>query len=278
VVLMAFLEGSVKTPFGEVSKKTAVLVGGGAGLLLVILYYRSRKNAAAAAATAAAGANTGIDPATGYTYGSPEDAAALAAQGAYVTPGGSGGGGGGSATTITGFVSNGQWAQAAEQFMQAEGLIADPAALASALGKYITGQPASDIDMNLINQAIAFQGLPPVAGPSGYPPSINRAPVPPPTDTPPSGGGGSDKLPPPSGFHDTGRIWDYSLQYQWTPVAGAQSYVLRTNEGDRNVGNVNAYQRFGLIHNGTYFTQIASVNAAGVVGDFSSTLESHTKN
>jgi hypothetical protein len=268
---MTVLEGTVKTPFGEVSKKTALIVGGGLFGLLIIVYYRSKK-AKDAAATAAAGANTGIDPATGYTYGSPEDAAALANQSAYVTPTGVGGGGGGSGSTTTGFVSNGQWAQAAEQFMQAEGLVEDPAALASALGKYITGQPASDTDMNLINQAIAFQGLPPIAGPSGYPPSINRAPV---TTTPPTT---TDKLPAPGGFHDTGKIWPDSLQYQWTPVPGAQSYVLRTNEGDMNVGNVNAYQRRGLIHNGTYWTQIASVNSAGVVGDFSPTLESHTKN
>jgi hypothetical protein len=178
---MTVLEGTVKTPFGEVSKKTAVIVGVGLVGLLGIVYYRSKK----AKATAGAGANTGIDPATGYPYGSPEDAAALEAQAAYVTPTGVGGSGGGGGSGGTGFATNGQWAQAAEQFMQADGLVEDPAALAAALGKYITGQPVSDVDMSLIDQAIAFQGYPPVAGPSGYPPSINRAPVTPPTDTTP---------------------------------------------------------------------------------------------
>ena len=179
---MSMLEGAVKTPFGEVSKKTAVLVGAGLLGLLGIMYYRSRQ---AKAASATAGANTGIDPATGYTYGTAEDATALAAQSSYITPTGGGGGGGGG-TGNTGFTSNGQWAQAAEQYMQAEGLIVDASALSSALGKYITGKPASETDINLINQAIAFQGYPPVAGPSGYPPSINTAPVqPPPTDTTP---------------------------------------------------------------------------------------------
>lgn len=176
---MGALDGNVKTPFGEVSKKTAAMVGGGAALLLLIVWYRTKK----AKAVAAAGANTGINPATGYPYGSPEDAAALANQASFVTP--TGGGGGGGATT-GGFVSNAQWTQDAINKMVSAGAVADPQLLSIALGRYITGQPAGDaVNLSLIQQAIAFEGYPPVAGTNGYPPSINTSnPVPTPEPTP----------------------------------------------------------------------------------------------
>lgn len=185
---MGALDGTLQTPFGAVSKKTALIVGGGAVLIIGVGYYRS-KQAQKTAATASAGASVGTDPATGFLYGSPEDAAALANQATYVTPTGAGGGNGGAATTTTGYVSNGQWAQAAVQYMTAQGLVTDPSQLSSALGKYITGSPVNAAEQSLIQQAIAFQGLPPVAGPAGYPPSLNTSTT---TTPPPTGGGGTD--------------------------------------------------------------------------------------
>lgn len=185
---MPGLEGTLNTPFGDVSKKTAVLVGGGLALVLVVVWMRSKKQSQDA--LAAAGSSE-INPATGFPYGSPEDAAALTAQGNYQFPtGGSvGGSGGGSGGIGSGFVNNAEWVQAVVTYMTDRDLVAEPSQLTTALGKYITGQPAGDdATRTLIEQAIAVQGYPPVSGANGYPPSINtnHPPETPPTQ-PPSG-------------------------------------------------------------------------------------------
>jgi hypothetical protein len=169
------LEGTIHTPVGPVSKKVAVGVGIAALLVGGIVWYRQKQ---APPDASAAGANTEIDPATGYAYGSAEDAAALAAQGSYVSAAGTSGGGGSSASsdTPTHASNNSEWVQQALSYLQNNDLISDPAAMSSALGKYITGSYASDNDVALINQAIAVKGMPPIAGVSGYPPAINRTP------------------------------------------------------------------------------------------------------
>jgi hypothetical protein len=281
---MAALEGEIKTPFGQVQKKTAVIIGGGLVLILGIVWYRSKKASDAAASVAAAGQSE-INPATGYPYGSAEDAAAMAAQADYISAGGGGvgGSGGGGSAGQPGFTSNGQWAQAAVQYMQAEGLVEDPAQLSHALGVYITGKPATELDAGLIAQAIAFQGYPPITGPSGYPPSINTSPIvtdPPDNDDdehPPVGG---NRLPAPSGFHDTGAQWPDALELQWAGVPGAASYKVHdgfSGDNERNVGNVTGIMVRGLVHDGTYFNQVAAVDSAGVTGNWSPVLTSHTK-
>ena len=188
---MAGLEGSFDTPVGNVPKKAALIVGGGLALLLAVMYYRGKQNE-----PSSAGASTEINPATGYVYGSAEDAAAMAAQAGYITGGmmgGGGGGGGGDDTHIpgTGFVTNAQWSQAVIAAPTNTGIVQDPAALSVALGKYLAGQPVGDNSTarSLIEQAIAVEGLPPNPGPNGYPPSINTqnpAVDPPATPPPPT--------------------------------------------------------------------------------------------
>jgi hypothetical protein len=182
------LEGNVKTPFGNVSKKTAVIVGGGGVLLLGIVWYRSKKNAGSSSTsstdTTASTDQSNIDPATGFPYGSPEDVAALQQQ--QMIGGGFGpvfgGGTPGGSTTGPGpgsFTSNGQWAQYAEDYLV--NTIGEPAAdVGNALGKYVTAQPVDTTGKGYINQAIAFAGFPPVAGPNGNPPGIVDGPPGPP--------------------------------------------------------------------------------------------------
>lgn len=172
-----------------VKKQTVYLAG---GILLVvggIAYYRSRQSTSAAASTAASTtAANNIDPATGYAYGSQEDQAALAGMAGtgssdsasyvggqiigydqYGNPiYGSGENGGGSGGVPGGFTNNAQWAQAAEQYMGSTG--AD--SIAAALGKYITGQTVTADQTTIIQEAIAAEGYPPVAGTDGYPPSL----------------------------------------------------------------------------------------------------------
>lgn len=195
--------------FGKQVSKGTIWIGAGATGLLGIALYRYRKQQSAAAATAAAnaaaqapGTGTGtsdaIDPATGFPYGSAEDASALTSMAGYNSPiGGLGSSNGpqyvygvpsSGYPTSGGFTSNAQWSQAAEAFLVGQG--ADANAVGNALGKYITGGIVTDpTAQSIINQAIAFEGYPPVPGPNGFPPSIQMGPTtgnnPPPTTTPP---------------------------------------------------------------------------------------------
>lgn len=178
------LEGTIKLPAVGPVKKEYVVLGAGAVILFGVAYYRQKK-AKQASAAANAGANTGIDPATGYPYGSAEDAAALANQNGYITPTPVPGAGQHDTTT---FFSNAQWAQYAEDQLVGNGSVTDVGRLSAALGKYLTGQPSTTDQVTLIEMAIAYAGYPPVAGKNGYPPSINTNP-----------GGGGDTKPPPDG-------------------------------------------------------------------------------
>ena len=190
---MAVLEGTFNTPVGTVPKKAAVLVGGGLAVLVAVMYFRGKRQEQAATP-----AVTGeINPATGYVYGSPEDLAAMAAQGNFLgggiggSGGGGGGGNGGDPPPGTGFTTNAEWVQSTIIGMTNSGIIEDASALSVAIGKYIAGQPVGDntVARSLIEQAIAFNGPPPLGGPNGYPPSINtQNPVgtePPPVTNPP---------------------------------------------------------------------------------------------
>jgi hypothetical protein len=225
------LGGTVNTPLGNV-KKEYLFIGAGALLIVGVAYYRSKKTAQAAA-TAAAGANNGIDPATGYPYGSAEDSAALANQGSYINPNQpyAPTGGGTSAGTPGTFTSNAQWAQFVEQYMSSNGSVQDAGPLSAAIGKYLTNQPVTDEQKSLISQAIAIGGYPPVSGPSGYPPSINTAPAG--TTTPPAPGGGTpQQLPAPTGLWGGsgmfnrvgGKLVNNYIDTGWNPVAGAVKY------------------------------------------------------
>jgi len=173
------LEGKFNTPIGAVQKKTAVLLGGCAVVLAVIVYYRQKQLGGSGDVSTE---DAPINPATGYPYGSPEDAAALAQQSSYVSPVASGGGGSSIPPSNVGFTSNGEWTQAAITYMTNNNLIEDPSQLSAALGKYVTGAYADDTQAGLIQQAIAAVGYPPLNGINGYPPSINKTP--PTTSTP----------------------------------------------------------------------------------------------
>lgn len=169
------LEGTVNTPFGSVSKKTAALIGAGVIVVAGIVYYRGKKASLAEAAIAEAG-QSDINPATGFPYGSAEDAAALAAQASFISPTGGGVGGGPSGsipTTGTGFATNAEWSQFVITYMDTNDVVADIGPLSAALGAYLTGKPPTADGISLIQQAIAIAGYPPVPGANGYPPSIN---------------------------------------------------------------------------------------------------------
>lgn len=227
-------DANIKLPgIGPVKKQYVYLAVGGTVILAGITYYRRKKAATNTPATS----STNIDPATGFAYGSPEDAAALAAnaQSAAVS-GGFQPTGSTFSTAPTpqgGFTSNPQWAQAAETYL-VDQTNADPNVVGNALGKYTTGGVVTDAQDSIIEQAIAFEGYPPVPGPDGYPPSIRRAP-PTPTPPPPS--------PTPAGPKplNTPQLFvvsknRLSARLRITPVPNAAFYALLGDRPPINVG------------------------------------------
>jgi hypothetical protein len=240
VVLMTDPIGSGSTfkipGIGPVKKNTAYMVG---AVVVIggILYYRSRQ-AANAATIAASGESVGINPATGYVYGSAEDAAALANQAAYQTPGiGSGGGGGGGTSATTGFVSNAQWTQSAVNSLVDAGAVDSTALLTAALGKYLSGRALTVDEQSLVQQAIAIAGLPPVSGPNGFPPSMNTQPAPSPFDNLP--------VDDPNVPHTTGVITNpnetvasLSFLYWNTTAYGPNIYYANKGKIDANKGKL----------------------------------------
>lgn len=193
--------GTVDLPgFGHI-KKGYALAGAGVLLVIVVVWYRQRQSAQAATAAATAATDavtsdtsaTDIDPATGYPYGSAEDQAALEAQSSYTGDSsylgdyygysGDGSYGGSIPAPTEGFTTNGEWSQAAEQYMLNSDPNASADSIAAALGKYIAGSPVTSTQQTIVQEAIAFEGYPPVNGPNGYPPSVNvqATGTPPPT-------------------------------------------------------------------------------------------------
>lgn len=192
----------------KVNKKTAAYAGIGLGGIIVIRWYQNDQQKKAAATAQAQSVQqagqTQIDPSTGYPYGSAEDAAALQSQLNYSNPyaynsasyaGGSVIGYTGTGSPVYGpgntgsFTSNAQWSQYVESYLESnQG--ADPTTVGNAIGKYITGQPLTPDMIQVVQNAIAVAGYPPVAGPNGNPPNYITA-------NQPTGGGGNP--PPPTG-------------------------------------------------------------------------------
>jgi hypothetical protein len=187
------------SPLPGIDKKKMYLIVGGVVVLGGFAYYRHKKAATAAAATTGTGIdNTQVDPATGFPYGSTQDAAALAAETAYQTPNSYGYGSTGSGSlygygTSSQFINNQDWEQAAITFL-VNTVGAPSGDVSAALGRYLTGGQASAQDQSYIEQAIAAEGYPPVSGNNGYPPSVKTGgttgttttPTPPPTTTTPN--------------------------------------------------------------------------------------------
>jgi len=167
----------VKVPGVGPTDKRIVIGGALAGIAVGgYAYYKKRQADSVAAVPSSA-----IDPATGLPYGSAEDATALTSQGGYVQPDlGTSGGPSDTppAPQTPGFTSNAQWTQTAQAYLVDNGG-GDAAIIGAALGKYISGQPCTEAQKTIVEQAIAAEGYPPVSGTTGYPPSIrDAAPLP----------------------------------------------------------------------------------------------------
>lgn len=181
----------------QIKKSTVAIAGGGFGLV-GFLWWRHNKSAASSTTSSSAPGSTSAtdqypadgtvgdpsdlystDPATGMTYGD-EASTGFSDYGGLGSAYGAGAvspyyGAGTATGSLLGnpgsFTSNAQWAQYVEQQLDNSGI--DPTSLSAAIGKYLTGQAMTTDQGDLVDQAIAIGGYPPVSGPSGYPPAMN---------------------------------------------------------------------------------------------------------
>jgi hypothetical protein len=213
---------SVNLPaVGPVSRR-ALLIGGGLSVAVVAVVWWRRRTAAPAPSDPNAADVAGID--SGVT-----DTGA----GTGVAGGGSSGAGSTSSGALT---SNAQWVAMVTESLSG---VVDPSALAQALGLYVTGQAVTKDQELIIDQAIAYAGWPPVAGPNGYPPAIRQSPAT--GQTPPPAAGTTKRVNVDAGWPVNQWIRDLQAGKEG-PVAAHTSFndVLRLNGGkggrfDRNI-------------------------------------------
>jgi PASTA domain-containing protein len=193
---------------GDVPKGWVIGVGAVSAGVLGYAWYKHRSSSSSTTAASTPAAGTGdpyppdgttgdpsdpnsTDPATGLTYGDEQMGSYGYGYGGsgYAGYGGYGGGYPGATPPPPGgggFTTNGQWAQQAETDLGGIGV--NQTTLAAALGKYLTGQTLDSDQQSLVDQAIALEGYPPVAGPGNYPPNMKTGGT----------GGGGGKIPVPN--------------------------------------------------------------------------------
>lgn len=235
------LAGTVKIPLiGPTSKKVAYAGGSVAVLVLGYAYWRHRQSLADNALvssttvptdTTSTGDTGTLDPATGYDYGTAQDSDALAAQSvANVNAGGGNGVTPTAGSTPTAYATNGQWAQAGEDYLSnTVGL--DAATVSAAIGAYLAGANVTEAQTSIIHQVIAAVGMPPAAGVSGFPPSIHTVATstgttttkPPPVVKPPVTPAKKQLAAPV--LHRSATSKNYN-KFTWTKVSGASEYHI----------------------------------------------------
>lgn len=160
-------------PKRKMKKSTTYwLIGGGVIGLIAVYYYMSRQSSSSSnsAQQTADLASQGIDPNTGIPY-SQEYGSGLG--GAYGTTPSMYGyydptsgqyiSGTAANSVVTQPSTNASWAQEVEAYMQNLGY--NPTAVAAALGKYLTGQPLTANQRNIVAAALGFFGNPPTGAP-----------------------------------------------------------------------------------------------------------------
>jgi len=270
---------------GGIDKKYVVFGGAALAGILVIVYFRAKKQSKDTAANTggqvtdpAGNVCAALDPNSGYCPGTAEDAqyqgtllgtnaasyvgGQIIGYDQYGNPVYSGGGGSGSGAP-GGFVNNAEWAQAAQQYLIQNEPSADPGTIGSALGNYITGQTVTANQQQIIEQAIAFEGYPPVGGPNGFPPSIKTSSG----GGGGGGGGGGQKPAKVTGITITGKS---TISVQWKPAKLAQSYEIGISpaphggaSGVHNIGARTQYNISGIQKGKTYTVTVIAVNSAG---------------
>lgn len=236
-------EGTVTLPGGlHIKKNVAIGIGVAAVAVGGFYWYRNRQASSSSTTSQTATQDQGVDPATGYPYGSPEDQAALAASGGYSgqTYGGGYGGYGPQTqppqTPPQGFQDNAQWTQAAEQLMGSTG----NDSIAASLGKYLVAAPLTTDQVTVVQEAIAAEGYPPVAGPNGFPPSYKtvEGPPPPPKQTAKN---------PVKNLKATARFTQVDVH--WEALPNAKDYLVKTYLNGKMIHQDTTPSTFITLHN-----------------------------
>lgn len=239
--------------------------------VLAIMYYRNKKAKAAAPGATVTDPDGNVCAAlapSGFCPGTPGD---LNYQAQGSGSGGFGGSGGGTTDTTVPtqvqngppFTNNAAWSQYVLSQLSST---VDPGALTNALGAYIDGATVTTAQEQLIQDAIAIAGTPPVAGTNGFPPSINVGG---------SKTGGGNKPPRPT---------DLALDLEgpttiaatWRPAAHASSYMFQVTPHDpapHNIGDRTDYSAGGLEPETTYTVHVAAENANGTSSYVTKTIK-----
>lgn len=206
------------------------LAGGTA--LLAYLWWRNRSSGSAS--TSGTGAASGTAPGTGTgtdpfpwdgTYGNPSDPYSMdpgtgqtyGDEGGGTGGGGAGGGGGGGGgTSGPPFSTNNEWARYAENHLPHTGTERN------AIGLYLAGRPLDPAQQQIVYDAIAVAGDPPVAGPGNYPPNLRG-----------NGhkGGGTTAENPVKGLRQTGHEGATGADIAWDASAHATGYKVTSDKG-----------------------------------------------
>lgn len=268
------MAGTVKVPgVGEV-KKTYVWIGAAATAgILAVAYYRHR-NAANAAAANAATPVTGdtsqydpnaIDPNTGLTYAQEAASGQIGAQEGGVSGYGGSYYGSGNivgydqygmpiySTGIAGnnvYNTNADWATAAENQLQAQGV--DYQTAANAISRILAGLSVTSQQQDLFMEAVGQLGQPP----QGYPKPIKlqNAPTGPgsPSGSAAPPGAASMAANPPGNLHVV-QVSTNFAEIQWNAVANAKSYTVKSSPGGQFSTN-NTIANLGSLKRKTRYT------------------------
>lgn len=255
---MSGLEGTVKLPgVGQVQKKHVLA---GAGVVAAIVFYvwwsARQGNAGAAAALGEPPGDalgTGLEdtsgvPGTDYVPPVVQTPPPVVNEDGVIT-------------------NNAQWAVAAVNALEDVGVARATASLA--VGRYLAGLDLSATAADIVRQAVALVGEPPVGD---HP--IKLEPVTTPNPTLPSGA----DLPGPTGLRATGST-KTTVTLAWSPVQGAEYYRVYRKGASTNIGSSEDTKHVvsGLSANTTYTMHVRAVGHDGKYGKPSAAISVKTK-
>lgn len=251
---MSVLSGTVDLPaIGAVDKRVVAGVGGVVVVFVGWKYYQSRSAAAYDPDQEA------VDPGMEDPGVLPSVSGAVSGDNSYGLSDGSTSAGSGDAFTGT---TNAQWGQYATTQLSQASDTWSYAAIASALGKFVTNRALTASEQEIVQAAILVAGYPP----EGSHPII--------------GGGDTKVTVAPTGLQVTSTTTTTAV-LSWSPVAGAQSYRGYRSGASTNVGTTDAPNTTmtisGLQPNTEYSFQVAADSIGDVPGPKSAAVKAKTK-
>jgi hypothetical protein len=251
------LEGTVQLPgLGSVQKKHVVAGGGVVAAIVVYVWWRGRQGNAGEVGTTAPeadGLGLGLEdtsgvPGTDYVPPVVQNPPPVVDDPEVIN-------------------TNAEWARAAVAALTDAG--AETLTASSAIGRYLAGMGLSATHADLVRQAVALVGEPPV----GEHP-IKLEPVTEPNPQLPSGA----TLPGPTGVRTTAQT-KTTVTLTWSPVTGAEYYRVYRKGAGTNIGSSEdtTHQVTGLQGNTTYTFHVRAVGHDGKYGAASSSVTVKTK-